>query len=93
MTPQNTVQIGFQEITAIEVTCSECSGLIRIPLSTRNIPKHLACPGCNRQLWGDGQELAYSRVSGIAKALIAWEEVQAKGFLLGFSLATGKTAQ
>ena len=93
MTPQSVLKVGFSEITAVEVICSECSALVSIPLKTRNVPKHLACPGCNRQLWGDGNEIAYSRVAGIAKALVAWEELQAKGFLLGFSLSTERTAQ
>lgn len=91
MTPKSVVQVAFTEIEAIEVTCSECLGAVLIPLHTGNIPKHLACPGCNRQLWGDGQEKVYGRVLATAQALTLWKQLDHKAFTLGFSLPQSAT--
>ena len=87
VTPKNVIQVAFTEIEMIEITCSACGGSVTVHLKTWNVPTHLACPGCNRQLWGDGQERIYSAVVRLAQSLTAWTNLQHQAFALGFPLA------
>lgn len=86
MTPTTVLRVDFREITAMEVTCSNCSGSATIPLPTDAVRRHLECPGCNTVLWGDGQEKIYSYVNALARSISDWKRREHETFRLGFSL-------
>ena len=87
MTPKNVMQADFKEIPAIELTCTECSGVQVIPLPKDSLPKKLVCPGCNRPLWSDENDSNYQKATGITEYLSKWKRSDDKGnFRIGFSL-------
>ena len=86
MTPTTILRVDFREIPCVEITCSKCSAAVSLPLPQDNIPRHFPCPGCNSQLWGDGQEKVYSAVLGLVRSVSHWKRMEHEAFNLGFSL-------
>jgi hypothetical protein len=85
MTPHSILKVNFREIASIELTCLNCRGAVVIPLPTDNIPHDLACPACNKQLWGQSST-QYAAILGIIRSISHWKRMENVGFDLGFSL-------
>jgi uncharacterized protein with PIN domain len=91
MTPQHIVKVDFREISAVEIVCSECKGAVILPVVKENVPQYFACPGCNRQLWGDQGAHFCGTVTRIVKAIAEWQRKDNPPFTLGFSLSDTET--
>jgi len=85
MTAISILRVDFREIDSIRITCSGCSGEVIIPLPKDELPRRLACAGCNTQLWNE-RDNSYQKATAIAESISAWKRMEHERFALGFSL-------
>lgn len=86
VTPASILRVDFSEIKDFRITCANCGTEITIPIG-RELPKYLECAGCNKLLWGDSHEAkAVHAASVIRSYLKTWQDMEHKGFAIGFSL-------
>jgi hypothetical protein len=71
------------EITALEVRCKNCPGLVSFPLGYK-IPEFLNCPGCGQNLFDSGPTSA--TISKIYAALGQWNRIGDASLNLTFTV-------
>jgi len=88
MTPKNLISIDFREITSVEITCTECGGMMTLPVAKENIPVSQSCPGCNKPLWTTADSAVFNNLRDLVFGLSHWQRREENRFRLGFSLPT-----
>jgi hypothetical protein len=88
MSPKNLISVDFREIASVEIKCSDCGGMITLPVEKENVPASQSCPGCNKPLWATTDSAVFNNLRDLAFGLSHWQQREEKRFTIGFSLPT-----
>ena len=88
MTPQHLYRFELNEIPSVDLTCNQCSSVIRFTLPKNNLPPNMLCAGCGAVFWYEGNTI-YPAVQGLIRGLGSYlDREQDQNFKISFSLVS-----
>ncbi len=84
MALRQTIVVDIGEISAVEIRCNQCQGVICFPLSGK-ILSGICCPGCSQELLAPNSQAAFA-VQGFLNSLQNWRAAAPEACSATFSI-------